>query len=146
MSQITLVLSVAALCTAAVVVKDIDIRAWPVPWAGSRPRDPYADGQGRVWFVGQRGNDVAYLEPASGRFHRYELEDGALPHNLIVSRSGAIWYSGNGNGSIGRLDPATGQVRVFRLQTRRRATHIRWWRRRTAISGSRCRAGTSLDG
>lgn len=105
----------AASVAAAGVYKEVEIREWPVPWAESRPRDPYVDGEGRVWFVGQRGNYVAYLEPATGRFRRYELEAGAFPHNLIVARNGAIWYTGNGNGSIGRLDPATGQVRIFRL-------------------------------
>ncbi|HYJ81037.1 MAG TPA: hypothetical protein VEW03_15600 [Longimicrobiaceae bacterium] len=92
---------------------DLDIREWPVPYADSRPRDPYVDGQGRVWFVGQVGNYIAYLDPASGQFRRYELEARALPHNLIVARDGGVWYAGNGNGHIGRLDPATGQVRRY---------------------------------
>ena len=32
------------------------VQEWVVPWKDSRPRDPYADRQGRVWFVGQAGN------------------------------------------------------------------------------------------
>jgi virginiamycin B lyase len=108
-----LLIAVAAASVAAGVYKELDIREWPVPYAQSRPRDPFVDGQGRVWFVGQVGNYVAYLEPASGQFRRYELEERALPHNLIVGRGGAVWYAGNGNGHIGRLDPATGQVRRF---------------------------------
>jgi len=91
----------------------VEVREWTVPWEGTRPRDPYVDGQGRVWFVGQAGNYVAYLDPATGQFRRYELEAGALPHNLVVGPDGAVWYTGNGNGHIGRLDPATGQVRRF---------------------------------
>jgi virginiamycin B lyase len=93
----------------------VELREWPVPYADSRPRDPYVDGQGRVWFVGQVGNYVAYLEPNSGEFRRYELEERALPHNLIVADDGGVWYAGNGNGHIGRLDPATGQVRRFAM-------------------------------
>ena len=62
----------------------LDVREWPVPWEDSRPRDPYVDGNGQVWFVGQRGNYVAVLDPESGEFRRYELPDRALPHNLIV--------------------------------------------------------------
>jgi virginiamycin B lyase len=93
----------------------VDIREWPVPYADSRPRDPYVDAGGRVWFVGQEGNYVAYLDPASGQFRRYELEERALPHNLVVAPDGAVWYAGNGNGHIGRLDPATGQVRRFAM-------------------------------
>jgi virginiamycin B lyase len=109
-------LAVATLVLAAapeLAAQPVDVREWPVPYADSRPRDPYVDAQGRVWFVGQVGNYVAYLEPTTGEFRRYELEDGALPHNLIVAPDGAVWYAGNGNGHIGRLDPATGQVRRF---------------------------------
>ena len=39
------------------------ITEWTVPWERTRPRDPYVDGQGRVWFVGQEGNYVATLDP-----------------------------------------------------------------------------------
>src|SRR5687767_5153906 len=101
----------------------LDIQEWPVPYAESRPRDPYVDAQGRVWFVGQRGNYIAYLEPQSGQFRRFEIEDGALPHNLVVGPDGAIWYAGNGNGHIGRLDPATGQVRRFAMPEGARDPH-----------------------
>lgn len=113
-------LAVAALLALAaapdaLVAQNAEIREWPVPWERSRPRDPSVDGQGRVWFVGQVGNYVAYLEPTSGQFRRFELEDGALPHNLVVGPDGAVWYAGNGNGHIGRMDPATGQVRRFAM-------------------------------
>ena len=107
-------LSLAAV-TADAAAQALDIREWPVPWAESRPRDPYVGGDGRVWFVGQRGNYVAYLQPNSSEFRQFALEEGALPHNLIVASDGAIWYAGNGNGHIGRLDPATGQVRRFAM-------------------------------
>ena len=109
------VLALVAVSAAAGAYKELEIREWPVPWEQSRPRDPYVDGQGRVWFVGQSGNYVANLDPATGQFRRFELEAGTFPHNLIVSHSGAIWFTGNANGTIGRLDPATGQVRTFRL-------------------------------
>jgi len=113
MRRASLLLLSIPLLAAAAMAKEVEIREWPVPWADSRPRDPYVDGQGRVWFVGQRGNYVAYLEPGSGEFRRFELDEGTLPHNLIVARDGAVWYTGNGNGHIGRLDPATGQIRKY---------------------------------
>ena len=92
------------------VVAQVPIKEWPVPYAGSRPRDPFIDSQNRVWFVGQVGNYIAYLDPKSGNFKRYEIEDGALPHNLIVDKKDMVWYAGNGNGHIGKLDPATGKI------------------------------------
>jgi len=101
----TLVASVAA-------AQQVEIREWPVPWENTRPRDPFADAQGRVWFVGQVGNYVAYLDPATGQFKRYEIEEGTNPHNLIVDERG-VWYAGNANARIGLLDPATGKARTF---------------------------------
>jgi virginiamycin B lyase len=91
----------------------VQIKEWPVPYANSRPRDPFIDSQNRVWFVGQVGNYIAYLDPKTGKFRRYELEDGALPHNLIVDESDLVWYAGNGNGHIGKLDPRTGKITKY---------------------------------
>ena len=82
------------LGAATAVAEDIEITEWVVPWEDTRPRDPYVDGQGRVWFVGQRGNYLAYLDPATGDFRRYELEPGTGPHNLIVDEDGFVWYAG----------------------------------------------------
>jgi virginiamycin B lyase len=91
----------------------VPIKEWPVPYPDSRPRDPYVDSQNRVWFVGQKGNYLAYLEPSSGNFRRYELEEGTLPHNVIVDQQDRIWYAGNGNAHIGKLDAQTGKVTKY---------------------------------
>ena len=91
------------------------IDSWNVPWTETRPRDPFADRQGRVWFVGQEGDYVAMLDPTTGRFEKYDLEPGAGPHNLIVADNGIVWYSGNRTGYIGRLDPATRDIQRFPL-------------------------------
>ena len=91
----------------------VEITEWKVPWEKSRPRDPYLDAQGRVWFVGQAGNYVAYLEPRSGQFKRYEIDEGTHPHNLIIDGRGAVWYAGNRNAHIGKLDPATGKITKY---------------------------------
>ncbi len=90
--------------------KSVEITEWTVPWEKTRPRDPYVDARGRVWFVGQVGNYVAYLEPSTGKFTRFEIDSGTHPHNLIVDRAGMVWYAGNRNGMIGKLDPATGAI------------------------------------
>jgi len=89
------------------LAQKVEIEEWTVPWANSRPRDPYVDTQGRVWFVGQTADYVAMLDPKSGEFTRYDLEKGAGPHNLIVDKSGTVWYAGNRAAHIGRLDPKT---------------------------------------
>lgn len=91
----------------------VQIQEWPVPWENTRPRDPYVDPQGAVWFVGQTGHYVARFDPESGEFRRFELEPGAGPHNLIVDATGAVWYAGHRSAHIGHLDPATGAIQRF---------------------------------
>ena len=91
------------------------VQEWVVPWKDTRPRDPMADQQGRVWFVGQAGNYVAYLEPASGKFKRFEIDPGTHPHTVIVDNQGRAWYAGNRNAMIGRIDPASGAITRFKM-------------------------------
>jgi len=110
-----LLLPVASTSFVAPPVAPVSIEEWTVPWAKTRPRDPFVDKQGRVWFVGQEGNYVAYLTPANGQFKRYEIDAGTNPHNLIVADDGMVWYSGNRNGRICRLDPATGKVTTYMM-------------------------------
>jgi virginiamycin B lyase len=84
-------------------------RLWSTPWDG-RPRDPFADQKGNVWFVGQEGNYIGRLDPKTGEFKRYEIASGTHPHNLVVNAKGEVWFTGNANGTIVRLDPATGKT------------------------------------
>lgn len=90
--------------------QEAELKEWEVPYEQSRPRDPYVDKDGQVWFVGQRSDYVAVLNPETGEFKRYDLEDGAGPHNLIVDEEGFIWYAGNRAAHIGKLDPNTGEI------------------------------------
>jgi virginiamycin B lyase len=92
-----------------------DPKTWDVPYgAETRPRDPYADAQGRVWFVGQNGNYVAYLDNKTGTFKRYEIDPGTNPHNLVVEK-GMVWFTGNRNNRIVKLDPATGKLTTYMI-------------------------------
>lgn len=104
-------------CTLAaaspLAAQQLSIDEWPVPWAGTRPRDPYVDAQQKVWFVGQTGDYVGMLDPATGQFRRFELAPGTGPHNLIVAPDGMVWYAGNRAAHIGRLDPRDGSIRRY---------------------------------
>jgi virginiamycin B lyase len=84
----------------------VPLHEWPVPWKDSRPRDPVADKQGRVWFVGQAGNYVARLDPSTGQFHRFTIDPGAFPHTVNLDGKGNAWFTGNRNGSMYRIDAA----------------------------------------
>lgn len=91
----------------------VQIDEWSVPWEDTRPRDPFVDSRGMVWFVGQRGDYVASLNPETGEFKRFDLPEGAGPHNLLVDEDGMVWYAGNRQAHIGRLDPGTGLITKF---------------------------------
>ena len=100
---------------AAPAAAQLTAKEWAVPFgARTRPRDPYADAGGRVWFVGQEGNYVASLDPRSGEFRRYEIDAGTNPHNLVVEK-GMVWFTGNRNNRIVRLDPATGKLTTYMI-------------------------------
>lgn len=88
----------------------VTITEWTVPWDNTRPRDPFVGPQDRVWFVGQRGNYLAHLDPEEGSFEQYELPAGTGPHNLIVEQSGTVWFAGNRDAYIGRLHPRDGSI------------------------------------
>ena len=114
-----LLLAVAAMLTScswsppvAAQQAEFDLKEWDVEWGGGT-RDPAVGPDGRVWFVGQRGNYVAVFDPATEQFRRYEIEAGTNPHTLIVEPQGIVWYAGNRNNRIGRLDPATGRIRTI---------------------------------
>lgn len=89
---------------------EVDLREWEVPWENTRPRDPDVAPDGSVWFVGQRGDYLARLDPETGEFDKHDLEPGTGPHNLIVDEEGRVWYAGNRAAHIGRLDPETGEI------------------------------------
>jgi virginiamycin B lyase len=103
----------SGLCAQASTKGQVQVTEWTVPWEKTRPRDPYLDAQGRVWFVGQEGNYIAYLDPTSGKFTRFEIEAGTNPHNLIVDKTGRVWFAGNRNARIGALDRGTGKSTIY---------------------------------
>lgn len=93
-----------------------DAKTWPTPYgASARVRDPFAAPDGKVWFVGQEGNFVANLDPQTGAFKQYKIDDGTNPHNLVVDKQGTVWFTGNRNGRIVKLDPATGKLTNYMM-------------------------------
>lgn len=106
----TAMLAAAPLLPAQGPTLTATVDEWTVPYERSRPRDPFVAPDGRIWFVGQVGNYLAVLEPATGTFTRVEIDEGTHPHNLIVDANGVVWYAGNRNGMIGKYDPATKRI------------------------------------
>ena len=110
-----LFVSLIASIAAAQQPATIAVQEWPVPWNDTRPRDPAVARDGSVWFVGQQGDYLGRLDPATGKFARIDLDKGTGPHNVIVGSDGHLWYTGNASASIGRADPATGKVTKFKM-------------------------------
>ncbi len=122
MRLLTAVLGFLILASAAAVpgvAQHPEIKEWQVPWKQSRPRDPFVAPDGKVWFVGQRSDYLASLVPTTGQFQKFDLEEGAGPHNLIVDTDGTVWYAGNRANHIGTLDPSTGKIEKIMMPDER---------------------------
>ena len=102
---------------------EVAITEWDVPYAQSRPRDPFAENANRVWFVGQRTGYLAYFEPETQEFTQIMLEEGSGPHNIIVDNEGVAWYAGNVKGWIGRVDPDGALTKIRMPLTEARDPH-----------------------
>ncbi len=105
----------------------LEFHEWPVPWANTRPRDPYVAPDNTVWFVGQRGDYVGHLDPETGQMRRFELPDGAGPHAVIVDGEGYPWYAGNRDRHIGRVDPDTGEITRYEMPDGVNDPHTMAW-------------------
>jgi virginiamycin B lyase len=85
--------------------------AWMV---GTRPRDPFPDQKGRVWFLGQTGNYVGRID-TDGKIHKFEIDAGTGPHNLVVDAHGNPWFTGNLNNRLVKMDPETGKLTTYMI-------------------------------
>ncbi|HET9425220.1 MAG TPA: hypothetical protein VFO55_07615, partial [Gemmatimonadaceae bacterium] len=81
---------------------------------GTRPRDPYQDQKGRVWFVGQSGNYIGRID-TDGSIRKFEIDAGTNPHNIVVDAKGTPWYTGNRNGRLVKMDPETGKITTYMI-------------------------------
>jgi virginiamycin B lyase len=81
---------------------------------GTRPRDPFADQKGRVWFVGQEGNYIGRIN-TDGSIQKFEIDPGTGPHNLVVDAKGSPWFTGNRNNRLVKMDPETGKLTTYMI-------------------------------
>ncbi len=123
MTKLISTLTVVLLVVSAFVFTDksvepkaeVSITEWEVPWEESRPRDPYVAPDGDIWFVGQRTHYVAEFDPDTEEFQKFDLEDGAGPHTVVVDDKGTPWYAGNRANHIGTVDPETGEINKYMM-------------------------------
>ncbi len=112
LSSLLLALLCVPLTVEAQELNPVEITEWTVPWEESRPRDPFVAGD-HIWFVGQRDDYIGRLDPVTGDFERFDLGEGAGPHNVVVGPDGHPWYAGNRASHIGKLNPADGSITKF---------------------------------
>ena len=93
----------------------VEFKEWRVPTLGQRSRDPVQAPDGSIWWVGQFGNLIGRLDPATGEMKEYPLPPMAKPHTVTLDAQGVPWYTGNMNATIGKLDPATGKVTEYKM-------------------------------
>ena len=127
--RVASLIAVCAAPAAPLFAQDgaLEPKEWTVPWEKTRPRDPIMDQSGKVWFVGQTGNYVAYLEPKSGEFKRYSIDDNTHPHNINLDERGGVWFTGNTNGRLYTIDPASGVLKTIVLDPAVRDPHTMTW-------------------
>jgi virginiamycin B lyase len=93
----------------------VTFKEWVVPTLGQRSRDPVEAPDGTIWWVGQIGNLIGRINPATGEMKEYQLPPNAKPHTVTIDAQGTPWYTGNGNGTIGKFDPATGKITEYKM-------------------------------
>lgn len=95
----------------------VTIQEWSVPTKGGHPHDPAVGPGDSLWFTEQMANKLGRLDPKTGEFKEYPLNDGknAGPHGLIADKDGNIWFTANFGGYIGKLDPNTGAVKQYKM-------------------------------
>jgi virginiamycin B lyase len=123
------VAALAVLSAVPAIAQDaaLEPKEWTVPWEKTRPRDPIMDQSGRVWFVGQVGNYIAYLDAKSGQFKRYQIDDRTLPHNINLDERGGVWFTGNANGKLYSINPESGTLTTIPLDPAVRDPHTMTW-------------------
>ena len=101
-----------------------EIKLWTVPTPGSRPHDPLATRDGRVWWTGQLANRLGYVNPKTGETKEFVLKSPHTgPHGLAEDKDGNIWFTGNNQSLIGRFDPKTGTTIEYPLPENAKDPH-----------------------
>jgi virginiamycin B lyase len=93
----------------------VEFKEWTTPTLGQRTRDPVEAKDGTIWWVGQFGNLIGRLNPATGEMKEYPLPPNANPHTVTLDAQGNAWYSGNKNGTVGKFDPVTEKITEYKM-------------------------------
>jgi virginiamycin B lyase len=117
---------ITAPARAAVETRDLHgfrIRSFVVrPRSGSR--DVACNGDGTVWFCGQRDGTLNLLDPRDGGLKTIDLGTGAAPHGVVVGPDGAAWVTEGGQNAIARVDQKDHRVQLWKLPADKPNTNL----------------------
>jgi virginiamycin B lyase len=106
---------------------DREVRAFPLPEGSA-----YAnlntcafDGEGELWFTGQRGI-YGKVSVKTGKVATWDSPGGAGPYGICATPKGEIWYCSLAGSHIAHVDRASGQATVVEPPTKRAGPRRVW--------------------
>lgn len=75
------------------------------------------DGNGRLWFTGQRGF-YGHLDPKTGAMRTFAAPRGRGPYGIDATPAGDVWFASLAGSYIARIDPQSGTVQPLEPPTK----------------------------
>src|SRR3989441_1249391 len=97
-----------------------DLRIFPLPTPGSRPRRLIVDAKGIVWYSDYARDRLGRLDPATGQVREFPCPggSGSQPYGIAIGSDGRIWYDESGKNDIVAFDPVTERTETVAIPTR----------------------------
>src|ERR1700681_2922603 len=94
--------------------KTKELKTWPLPTtrANSSLNTAAFDGEGRIWFTGQRGI-YGRLDPATGAMTIWDAPKGVGPYGITATPDGQIYYVSLAGSFLGKVDLENGATTVI---------------------------------
>jgi virginiamycin B lyase len=104
-----------------------EVKTWPLPTtrANSSLNTAAFDGEGRIWFTGQRGI-YGRLDPATGAMTIWDAPKGVGPYGITATPDGQIYYVSLAGSFLGKVDLENGATTVIEPPTRQAGTRRVW--------------------
>ncbi|HKG01137.1 MAG TPA: carboxypeptidase regulatory-like domain-containing protein [Xanthobacteraceae bacterium] len=100
-----------------------EVKIWPTPRPGTRPRRGRVDEQNRLWFAEYGANGIGMFDHSTGIIKEWMLPTPwSAPYDVVKTKSGEIWTGSMLNDQVARLDPKTDEIVEYLLP---RTTNIR---------------------
>ncbi len=93
-------------------------RVFPMPEANADLMQPAVDASGQVWFGEMGTNQLARLDPRTGKVTAWTPPHGQFGiMDIAVAKDGSIWFTEQASNYIGRFDSRTATFRTYQLAT-----------------------------